>query len=92
MAQDDFGGASITIPLKEKVFHAVSGGSHGRVSELALSAQAVNTIVKHDDGSLSFHNTDTLALAESIRTKAALASTCLVVGTGGAARGACAAA
>ncbi|KAF4729134.1 hypothetical protein FOZ63_022447, partial [Perkinsus olseni] len=92
MAQDDFGGASITIPLKEKVFHAVSGGAHGRISELALSARAVNTIVKHDDGSLSFHNTDTLALAESIRSKAALASTCLVVGTGGAARGACAAA
>ncbi|KAF4679316.1 hypothetical protein FOZ60_015212 [Perkinsus olseni] len=61
-------------------------------SKLALSAQVVNTIVKHDDGSLSFHNTDTLALAESIRTKAALASTCLVVGTGGAARAACAAA
>ncbi|KAF4754192.1 hypothetical protein FOZ62_000207, partial [Perkinsus olseni] len=62
------------------------------ISELASSAQVVNTIVKHDDGSLSFHNTDTLALAESIRIKAALASTCLVVGTGGAARAACAAA
>lgn len=84
----DFGGASVTIPLKEAVFAwATSQGE--MISPLARRAQAVNTIVRRH-GSLFFDNTDVLAIREVIaaRLSETRGKKCLVIGTGGAARGA----
>ena len=80
-----FRGASITTPLKETVFqYLVNEGCS--VDRDAILAGAVNTLSLKPNGRLVGNNTDILALRfvlhENRRAR------CLVVGTGGAARGA----
>ena len=80
----DFGGASVTIPLKEKVISLLD-----EVSEAVSAIGACNTITKLADGRLSGDNTDWLGIYACVhrllppRTSAQVG---IVVGAGGTAR------
>ena len=79
-------GANVTMPFKERAFALCD-----RVAPDAARAGAVNTIHMHRDGSLVGHNTDGRGLVADIGTNLArpLAGTrVLLLGAGGAARGA----
>jgi shikimate dehydrogenase len=84
---DSFRGASVTTPLKELVF-AYLKESKCELSEDAKLAGAVNTVSLTESGALRGDNTDIVALRQVIQTSGNIARTCLIVGTGGAARGA----
>ena len=84
-----FRGASVTIPLKEKVFDFLMDSADCEMSEEARMAGAVNTLSVTDLGKLRGDNTDLVALKEIIKKIDGFESKrVLVVGTGGAARGA----
>eukprot|EP01083_Nonionella_stella_P024209 66917_1 len=57
ITKSDFGGASVTIPLKEKVIPLMDS-----LAESARKIGAVNTIIKNDDGSLLGENTDWIGI------------------------------
>lgn len=90
-----FGGASVTIPLKTKIFSLVDD-----VSDSAAAIGSINTLIKHQDGNISGDNTDWLAiyrlLERELRIRGysvndSLSTTsfsALVVGAGGTARSA----
>ena len=84
---DSFRGASVTIPLKELVFSYLKE-SQCELSEDAKLAGAVNTVSLTKSGALRGDNTDIIALRQVIQTFGNWCRTCLIVGTGGAARGA----
>ncbi len=75
-------GANVTVPHKRAVMEHLDS-----VSETAVRAGAVNTIV-HRDGQLSGDNTDIVGFATSLREVCPDAGgrTALVLGAGGAAR------
>lgn len=77
-------GANITAPFKERACRAMNS-----LSERALSAGAVNTVLKRDDGSLYGDNTDGIGLLSDLQQHDFITSGCnvLLVGAGGAARG-----
>ena len=80
-----FGGCSVTIPLKQKVC-----GILDELCPLAAQVGAVNTVVRDTiSRSLKGYNTDLLALQRGLQN---VSGNCIVIGTGGAARAACAAA
>jgi pentafunctional AROM polypeptide len=82
-----FRGASVTTPLKESVYaYLVSIGAE--LSEAAQSAQSVNTISVTSCGGLKGHNTDIIALENVLTESGCRRTSCLVIGTGGAGRGA----
>eukprot|EP01064_Diplonema_japonicum_P034769 TRINITY_DN7328_c0_g1_i1.p1 TRINITY_DN7328_c0_g1~~TRINITY_DN7328_c0_g1_i1.p1 ORF type:complete len:1497 (+),score=475.05 TRINITY_DN7328_c0_g1_i1:1173-5663(+) len=82
---EGFGGASVTIPLKEKV-----GALCGRVSEAAKEIGAVNTLTMAEDGVLEGDNTDWKAMRDLIEQRVTTVPTVgLCVGAGGSARAAC---
>lgn len=90
LASEEFGGASVTIPLKVDIM-----GYLDQVSPEARAIGAVNTVIprKRADGSrvLFGTNTDWLAIRDLARTNLAEMSaetTGLVVGAGGTARAA----
>lgn len=80
-----FAGANVTVPHKEAAFAAVD-----RLSDVAKSIGAVNTIVCGADGELFGDNTDAFGFMENVRTGApdwrADNGPALVLGAGGAAR------
>jgi len=83
-----FGGCSVTIPLKEKVFKILDN-----VCPDAARVGAVNTVVRDEiSRCLKGYNTDLLALQRGLDSFGLRGGRCLVVGTGGAARAACVAA
>jgi pentafunctional AROM polypeptide len=57
----NFGGASVTIPLKEKVIPMMD-----QLSDSAKAIGAVNTIVKKSDGVLFGDNTDWIGMRDAI--------------------------
>ncbi len=75
-------GANVTVPHKQAVMKHLDS-----VSETAVRAGAVNTIV-HGDGKLSGDNTDVVGFASSVREACPDAGerTVLLLGAGGAAR------
>ena len=87
VASPNFRGASITIPLKESVYEFLKHAG-ADLSEPARSAQAVNTISVTPSGQLRGDNTDIIALKKCIERVDHRVKTCLIIGTGGAARGA----
>lgn len=93
LSSASFGGASVTIPLKESIFPALS-----ILSEEAEVIGAVNTIVKNSNGDLVGHNTDWQGIMETARaklsmlgdeTESAQPASILIIGAGGTARAAC---
>ncbi|PHQ81428.1 MAG: shikimate dehydrogenase [Coxiella sp. (in: Bacteria)] len=78
-------GANVTLPFKVQAFQLAS-----KKSQAAIDAQAVNTLVFHDDGTVEGCNTDGMGLIQdlthnhhySLRQKRIL-----ILGAGGAVRG-----
>jgi pentafunctional AROM polypeptide len=82
----DFGGASVTTPLKERVAPLLDA-----LSPAAAVIGAVNAIVRLDSGALLGDNTDWIGIAEPLLARlgpSAAAGAALVVGAGGTARAA----
>lgn len=87
LASDAFGGASITIPLKEMVLPLVHV-----LSPAAKAIGAVNTLAKHGgkNGRVYGDNTDWIGIHEAItRACPVRPRVALVLGAGGTARAAC---
>lgn len=85
----DLAGINVTVPHKARVLDLVDAHAPS-----AALAGAANTIVRERDGALVAHNTDAPALAGEVARLAARplgGASALVLGTGGAARGAVAA-
>jgi len=87
----DLDGINVTVPHKEHVLSLVD-----TLAESARSAGAANTIVRTESGQLVAHNTDAPALAAELARLAGSPfgwheTRALVMGSGGAARGAIAA-
>ncbi len=87
----DLDGINVTVPHKEHVLSLVD-----TLAESARSAGAANTIVRTESGQLVAHNTDAPALAAELARLAGSPfgwheTRALVLGSGGAARGAIAA-
>lgn len=83
-------GANITLPFKEQAFVLAD-----RLTERAKIARAVNTLKKLDDGSLLGDNTDGIGLTGDLarlgflkKSNGLASSKILLIGAGGAARGA----
>ncbi|MBC7224551.1 MAG: shikimate dehydrogenase [Anaerolineae bacterium] len=78
-------GANVTVPHKEAIIPLVD--------ELAPEARAigaVNTLVVHEDGRLTGHNTDALGVGAALQEAGCRVAGCraLILGAGGAARAA----
>ncbi|MBU4427570.1 MAG: shikimate dehydrogenase [Desulfobacterales bacterium] len=77
----DIKGASVTIPFKTAVIPYLD-----KINPLARRIGAVNTIV-NDNGWLKGYNTDAIGAVKALEEKIDLRGmTCLVIGSGGAAR------
>lgn len=80
-----FTGVNVTVPHKEAAF------ALAHVTDAAAQAAgAANLLVFHPDGHIEGRNTDTIGLRESLReeTESLQGKTVLLLGAGGAARGA----
>lgn len=86
----DFAGFNVTVPHKTAVIPFLDD-----LSEQARKAGAVNTVVVRSDGTLYGHNTDGIGFIANVSARnpafALKNSVVSVLGTGGAARGICAA-
>jgi len=84
-----FKGVNVTVPHKVAVLSVID-----ELSEEARKAGAVNTVFFKDDGTVYGHNTDGYGFMENVRSVQNVdwKNACVaVLGTGGAARGICAA-
>jgi len=82
-----FGGASVTIPLKEEVAALCAGGQ----SKEAITIGAVNTLIRQSDGLLYGDNTDWVGihrLLHPLLPSIAPLDVAVVIGAGGTARAA----
>jgi shikimate dehydrogenase len=83
-------GLNVTIPFKQQALHAADDAS-----ELARSAGAANLLLFHENGRIEARNTDGEGLMRALATQAPAydpkSGPALVLGAGGAARGAVAA-
>ena len=78
-------GASVTMPLKELIVP----GLEGRLSALAETIGAANTLVRDADGGLRGENTDAAGVVDPLASRLRLEQArVLVLGAGGAARAA----
>lgn len=88
LESDSFGGASVTIPLKEKILKWID-----RLEPAALQIGAVNTVMveytKEGGRKLVGDNTDYIGIQRCIRTFVSVPRSVLVLGAGGTARAAC---
>ncbi len=75
----NLGGFNVTIPHKEAVAALVDSRC-----EVSTRTRVVNTVVRHEDGQLSGHNTDGLGAVKALGLVQGAA--CLMIGAGGAAR------
>ena len=81
---DEYLGANVTIPHKERVLSLLDG-----VDDLSSVIGAVNTIAREEGGRLMGHNTDVYGFLTALREQAAFepqGSSALLLGAGGAAR------
>ena len=74
-------GLNVTIPHKEAVIPYLD-----RLTPDARRVGAVNTVRREQDGSLTGHNTDVLALEDVFQQRPERPAQALVLGTGGASR------
>ncbi len=84
-----FSGVNVTVPHKTAALQEAD-----ELSPEALKAGAVNTVVIREDGTLYGHNTDGFGFLANIAESAGTEirrSTAVILGTGGASRGICAA-
>jgi len=84
---EKFCGASVTIPLKERVFEYLEMHANACISGESKLAGAVNTITKMSNGTIRGDNTDIIALRQILERNPER-QTVVVLGTGGAARAA----
>ena len=85
VASPQFRGASVTIPLKERV-----GTLCASVSEAAKEIGAVNTLTREADGSVRGDNTDWIAMRDLVLHAAKeVPKVGVCIGAGGSARAAC---
>ncbi|MBM3117895.1 shikimate dehydrogenase [Jeongeupia naejangsanensis] len=78
------GGANVTVPFKEAAFAFADV-----LSERATAAGAVNTLIRHENGRIEGDNTDGAGLMADLRRYGGLTEKrVLLIGAGGAARGA----
>lgn len=77
-------GCNVTVPFKEAAFELADS-----VSERAELAQAVNTLVINDDGTISADNTDGAGLVWDLKANQVTIEKAkiLIIGAGGASRG-----
>ena len=75
----NLGGFNVTIPHKESV-----AGHLTALCEVSTRIGVVNTVVRHEDGSLSGYNTDGFGAVRALGDVEG--ATCLMIGAGGAAR------
>jgi len=78
-AWNNLGGFNVTIPNKETV-----AGFLDRTCPVSSRINAVNTVVRNEDGTLDGYNTDGIGAQKAIGI--VRAAHCLVIGAGGAAR------
>ncbi len=83
----ELGGANVTVPWKREALALADS-----VDASARSVGAANVLLRTSDGRLEAHNTDVPALAEEVRARVAEPDSVLILGNGGAALGAAAAA
>jgi shikimate dehydrogenase len=75
----NLGGFNVTIPHKEAVAARLKS-----LCEVSSRTGAVNTVVRHEDGSMSGYNTDGFGAVRALGDVSG--ETCLMIGAGGAAR------
>ena len=76
-------GLNVTVPFKEKAFELAD-----QLSDRAKTAQAVNTLILNDDGSITGDNTDGKGLVNDLLASTSLKDkSILVIGAGGASKG-----
>ncbi|MBN2298324.1 MAG: shikimate dehydrogenase [Deltaproteobacteria bacterium] len=76
---ENLGGFNVTVPHKETV-----AGLLDTTSQVSARVQAVNTVLRHEDGTFEGHNTDGIGAQKAIGD--VRGTHCLVIGAGGAAR------
>jgi shikimate 5-dehydrogenase len=81
----EFAGASVTIPLKERVYEYLMECGNACISGEAQLAGAVNTVTRMSNGMLRGDNTDILAIRKIVDM---YPGDVVIIGTGGAARAA----
>ena len=90
LKEKDFAGINVTVPHKVAVMKLMD-----ELSDAAKKAGAVNTVIIGKDGTLFGHNTDGLGFLANIQEKKKdfdiKQKPVVILGTGGAARGVCAA-
>lgn len=84
--QSSFAGASVTIPLKEQLFHLFNADKNNLVSSSAQQIGAINTIHKRQDGSFFLDNTDWKAIYQLINDNISSNTSVLLIGAGATAR------
>ncbi len=84
MKRPNFYGASVTMPLKEKMMPHMDV-----LSEHATNIGAINTIIKTDDNKFIGDNTDWLAIRDAIKNFGKKFTSGCIVGNGGTAKAAC---
>lgn len=90
LKEQGFAGINVTVPHKVAVMKLMNG-----LSPAAQKAGAVNTVIVRKDGTLFGHNTDGLGFLANVQEKKPdfdiKQKPVVILGTGGAARGICAA-
>ncbi|CAF1074690.1 unnamed protein product [Didymodactylos carnosus] len=86
MKQSNFGGASVTVPLKQDVYKLFISDTNYSVSDSVKKIGAVNTITKLENGGFYGDNTDWIAIHKLITETLFTKSSVLVIGAGGTAR------
>lgn len=90
LKKQGFSGVNVTVPHKVAVMNLMD-----ELSDAAQKAGAVNTVIVRQDGTLLGHNTDGFGFLANIEEKKpdfdVKKKSAVVLGTGGAARGICAA-
>ena len=90
LKDQEFAGINVTVPHKVAVMKLMD-----ELSDAAQKAGAVNTVIVRKDGTLFGHNTDGLGFLANVQEKKKefdiKQKPVVVLGTGGAARGVCAA-
>jgi pentafunctional AROM polypeptide len=88
MKQLNFGGASITIPLKQDIYTLLVSDTNNTVSDSAKKIGAVNTVSKLENGHFYGDNTDWKAIYKLITENMSTEGSALIIGAGGTARAA----
>jgi pentafunctional AROM polypeptide len=88
MKQLNFGGGSITIPLKQDIYTLLVSDTNNTVSDSAKKIGAVNTVSKLENGQFYGDNTDWKAIYKLITENMSTEGSALIIGAGGTARAA----